>query len=327
LAAAYVTTDHSGDQQDHFSPVRVGKVADMRSGTAAVPTAGAGPMVKLTQTEKITDLATQMNSIPGDNESNAALHVHSFGVTGSLGQTNAILATAKGAPSGTDVCALAAWGRVTAGTGTGFGGYFEGRRDVSGARAIGAEIRVQNEGAADGAVNATGAGDTLGVWVTTSSTGGYKSGAGVSLGTTDSSKFKVGYHVTAGAVFNHGFRDESGSQISFLSLGTHNSGIDISAATFSDYAIKLPSGTTSAANGINFGADAFIFRSLAGQLTMDTPGGLILNGGTTAGIKIGTLTTQKVGFFGTTPIAKPTGVAVTSAGIHAALVSLGIIAA
>jgi hypothetical protein len=33
------------------------------------------------------------------------------------------------------------------------------------------------------------------------------------------------------------------------------------------------------------------------------------------------------GFFGTTPIAKPTGVAVSAAGIHAALVSLGLIAA
>lgn len=34
-----------------------------------------------------------------------------------------------------------------------------------------------------------------------------------------------------------------------------------------------------------------------------------------------------VGFFGTTPVAKPTGVAVSAAGVHAALVSLGLIAA
>lgn len=37
--------------------------------------------------------------------------------------------------------------------------------------------------------------------------------------------------------------------------------------------------------------------------------------------------TVLMGFFGTAPIAKPTGVAVTAAGIHAALVSLGLIAA
>lgn len=34
-----------------------------------------------------------------------------------------------------------------------------------------------------------------------------------------------------------------------------------------------------------------------------------------------------IGFYGTTPVAKPTGVAVTAAGIHAALVTLGLIAA
>ncbi len=36
--------------------------------------------------------------------------------------------------------------------------------------------------------------------------------------------------------------------------------------------------------------------------------------------------TGNVGFYGTTPIAKPTGVAVTAAGIHAALTALGLIA-
>jgi hypothetical protein len=33
----------------------------------------------------------------------------------------------------------------------------------------------------------------------------------------------------------------------------------------------------------------------------------------------------QIGFFGATPVTKPTGVAVTAAGIHAALVSLGLI--
>ena len=35
----------------------------------------------------------------------------------------------------------------------------------------------------------------------------------------------------------------------------------------------------------------------------------------------------KLGFFEATPVVKPTGVAVTAVGIHAALVSLGLIAA
>jgi hypothetical protein len=37
--------------------------------------------------------------------------------------------------------------------------------------------------------------------------------------------------------------------------------------------------------------------------------------------------TRQLGFFGTTPAARPTGVAVTATGIHAALVTLGLITA
>lgn len=48
--------------------------------------------------------------------------------------------------------------------------------------------------------------------------------------------------------------------------------------------------------------------------------------GTATGTKIGTATNQKLGFYNATPIVKPTGVAITAAGIHAALVSLGLIA-
>lgn len=45
-------------------------------------------------------------------------------------------------------------------------------------------------------------------------------------------------------------------------------------------------------------------------------------------LKGGAFATQpKIGFFGAAPVVKPTGVAVTAAGIHAALVSLGLIAA
>lgn len=49
--------------------------------------------------------------------------------------------------------------------------------------------------------------------------------------------------------------------------------------------------------------------------------------GTTTGTKIGTGATEKLGFYGATPIVKQTGVAVTAEGIHAALVTLGLIAA
>lgn len=49
--------------------------------------------------------------------------------------------------------------------------------------------------------------------------------------------------------------------------------------------------------------------------------------GTSVGTMIATSGLQKLGFFGITPIVQPTGVAVTAGGIHAALVSLGLITA
>jgi hypothetical protein len=51
---------------------------------------------------------------------------------------------------------------------------------------------------------------------------------------------------------------------------------------------------------------------------------VVLGDVNTGGVKIAS---TKIGAFGTEPIAKPTGVAVTAAAIHAALVSLGWIAA
>ena len=50
---------------------------------------------------------------------------------------------------------------------------------------------------------------------------------------------------------------------------------------------------------------------------------IIFNSST--GSKIGTASTEKLAFYGATPIARPSSVAVTAAGIHAALVSLGLI--
>ncbi len=65
--------------------------------------------------------------------------------------------------------------------------------------------------------------------------------------------------------------------------------------------------------------------ALANDLTIAEGGNVIL--GTTTGTKIGTATTQKLGFYNATPIVKQTGVAVTAEAVHAALVALGLIGA
>jgi hypothetical protein len=56
-------------------------------------------------------------------------------------------------------------------------------------------------------------------------------------------------------------------------------------------------------------------------------GTLALSGGFATASAIEISATNGLGFFGTTPAARPTGVAVTAAGIHAALVTLGLITA
>lgn len=50
-------------------------------------------------------------------------------------------------------------------------------------------------------------------------------------------------------------------------------------------------------------------------------------GGNEMGVKVANSTSQTLGFYGSTGVAKQTGVAVTAAGVHAALVALGLIAA
>jgi hypothetical protein len=101
--------------------------------------------------------------------------------------------------------------------------------------------------------------------------------------------------------------------------GSYANAILFSTGTYTGSAISM-SGIT-AANGINF-ASSSSFSSAAILLS-----GQNIATDTTTGMKIGTGTSQKIGFFNATPIVRPSGVAVTAAGIHAALVSLGLIAA
>ena len=52
----------------------------------------------------------------------------------------------------------------------------------------------------------------------------------------------------------------------------------------------------------------------------------VVTGGT-AGTKVANATSEVLGFYGTTGVAQQTGVAVSAAGVHAALVALGLITA
>ena len=84
------------------------------------------------------------------------------------------------------------------------------------------------------------------------------------------------------------------------------------------------SGTTATLSGtVTIGADS---GGAAAQATADNQ--FVLGTANHNVLIPGTLKVSGyVGFYGTTPVAKPTGVAVDAAGIHAALVTLGLIAA
>lgn len=72
-------------------------------------------------------------------------------------------------------------------------------------------------------------------------------------------------------------------------------------------------------------SDRFVFEKKLQMLD-----GRNIQTGKTTGTIIGTeggASGQKLGFFATTPVVQQTGVAITAAGIHAALVNLGLITA
>ena len=104
------------------------------------------------------------------------------------------------------------------------------------------------------------------------------------------------------------------------------------------HTIEATDVTISATDVLDLGAGAGGISntiSANGNFSVNTQGDIILGGGSVDGIyldapgygiRIGD-TGDKLAFLGTTPVAKQTGVAVTAAGVHAALVNLGLISA
>jgi hypothetical protein len=67
-------------------------------------------------------------------------------------------------------------------------------------------------------------------------------------------------------------------------------------------------------------------RATSPTILYDAAGNQILVETGTAAVRLGA-SGGSIGFYGTTPVALQTGVAVSAAGIHAALVALGLITA
>ncbi len=81
-----------------------------------------------------------------------------------------------------------------------------------------------------------------------------------------------------------------------------------------------------AANSADFGITGNASDNIVFDTNLDISTKDIITD-TTTGTKFGTATGQKIAFYNSTPVIQQTGVAVTAAGIHAALVTLGLITA
>jgi len=319
-----------GEDVTFYSSVAA-QVARIRHGTTAAPNKTPGPTVRVSRTEALTraqieaiggagtDGGEQCAAIIGLNSGTAATEVQSVGVYGAAKNVSTLHTQA-------DACGIYGAGRSLSGcTGAGFGGFFIGRRDSSSGRATGIEVHTYNDGAADSYVS-TGANSTKGMWINCG--GAADSAAGILFGQTTGRQWDVGIAFNAqvngvtGGVKTASIRDDSTAITTLDVRGSHTYGIDFHNATaLTSGAIRLKNQAKvlgrDAANSADhelFRYDEFdILRLGTGaaamwaqqNLTFADAKNIILNA--TTGSKIGTATTQKLGFWNATPVVRPAG--------------------
>jgi hypothetical protein len=196
---------------------------ELSDGQAKAPVTKPGPLFKISRTESMSNAACGDNSV--DNECNAALAVYAVGTPASGMQSNAVYGGAKTRSAHDGVAGVFIGDASGAATGIGTGTYIEGRRDVAGAKLVGAEIRANNQSGVAGAYYPGGFSPTGALWLTAS---GSNSGVGASLGSVKGVKFDTGFAATAGSVSTTTISDDSSSTQSIQINGTHTYGVDAS---------------------------------------------------------------------------------------------------
>lgn len=233
------TVTGTGDLVNLYAAAMAGRKVDLRDGTAATPITTSGPTFKVSRTEAITRATIEAAGSVGTDGSDqvAAIAGLSDAIEGSQTQSIGVFGAAKNASTATvdqngsraDACGVYGIGRATAtSTGAAFGGCFVGRRDVSTAKATGAEIHVANYSGVAGTFTPTGATDTKGLWINAS--GDAASGAAIIVQNAFGRQFQVG--LGFGSQVNNGFtggvsaasiQDDSTSARSIHVKGTHAS--------------------------------------------------------------------------------------------------------
>lgn len=338
-----------------------GRMVRVKDGTAAAPVTTFGPTAKVSRTVAMPYSVVT----PGSDGSSgaAAIEGSARGITGNQVQPIGLMGTAYNAASsgaggnagsgdavGVFGIAFKPTGAIT---GVGIGGVFYARRESgnNSANLTGVEVGVLNYGTDYAAYSPSGFNSSA-FWVHAGSGGDVP--AGLLFGNPFGGRFQVGIAFNAqvaggdtGPVTTADFRTDDQSVTVFDVNGSHTYGLDFLDATFSAHPVRLKNNTSLSWRNAAGSADVGAIRmDASNQLLLLTTGANIYLGstaffdggaqfgegdnivaGTTTGTKIGTATNQKLGFFNASPIIQPAGVAVTAAAIHAALVSLGLIAA
>ena len=131
---------------------------------------------------------------------------------------------------------------------------------------------------------------------------------------------------------------EAEDKITFDSSGTNKVVLDDANSNFEIVSEGTYGGFFTDGNGGDFTKGWYYIDADGVQLGSGQTGGangtsllIFESGGNSAinffskNVSMWAVSNSNMGFFGATPVAKPTGVAVSAAGIHAALVSLGLI--
>lgn len=336
----------------------------LKHGTAAKPNEAAGATLKVSRSEKLTkatiEAAEGVAGTDGIDSTPAILGV-SKGLEGSEVQAVGVAGMAwnvsKYAGQFADALGIAGLARVS-GTGVALASYFESQSDLGATgKQLAVEARLRNLRAKD-EYNPGGPSNSMAFWVNAG--GDFPSAVAFQIGHGAGQTFEVGYAINDAAVTGSGFRDDSSSLIAFDARKSHATaafrarqgagGMLIGADAFSAESALLELSHETARNPVmkitatKSVAHAVVLNNPSGnfnigqaanngELMTGTVGGdAVLNTGektlhlgranSTAVIRVG----SGLGFFGTSPAVKQTGVAKTAEAIWNALNAYGLIA-
>lgn len=313
------------------------KYVDLRLGTSGAPDILTNPPLKVCRTightqaqlEALTipnaDGSEQLASIVAMNKGTATAQVQPVGVYGSATSVG----TSEGAAGGAMPDSVGGYfvGMIQgSGVGTAIGVEAVSRTDSTTGKMASIEIATYQNSGADHTLYANGFNSSQAIWMTAG--GRYRVSVGIHFGCPAGSQFQTGIlfngqtgtddfsNTRTGPTNNEDIRSNSNAVKSILINGSHTYGIDTVGGTFSAGPIRLPNESAIVARNAANSADVELIKlnsinevhfqtTVRVNTWMQLGDGVAIETGTTNGSKIGFLATQKLGFWGATPIARP----------------------